>query len=135
MARPRKLLDNIEGNLTKEQIIQRKDQEKHLMTFNKDKLVAPPYLCDIARNEFNRIIPLVKDMPVCNLDLGLLVMYCSFYADFVKASEECNRKGITMLDSNGKTKVSPQFRVKEVASREMEKCAKLLHINLHNRTI
>lgn len=134
MPRPMKLVENTTGNFTKEQILAKKRVEKELYKFDREQLsTPPPHLDEIATAEYKRVLPLLNELPICNLDLAQITAYCEFYSDFVKASKQCREHGLFINDSKGELKTNPAFKVKESASLRMERVASTLGLTMDSR--
>ena len=73
MARPRKLNATKQGHRTKEELEDSELKENGLNQF--DKLTVnntPTDLTDQAQKEWNRIVPLLQELPIAELDYTLI---------------------------------------------------------------
>lgn len=73
MARPRKLNATKQGHRTKEELEASELKENGLNQF--DKLTVnntPTDLTDQAQKEWNRIVPLLQELPIAELDYTLI---------------------------------------------------------------
>src|SRR5699024_12033090 len=91
--------------ISKEEIAQRRAEEKALDRFEKIQDDPPHWLSYIAKNEWKRIIPLLKDLPIASLDLTMVASYCQIYGgmrqlidmliyniqDIVKDNDACTK--------------------------------------------
>ena len=96
MARPRKTLENQNGNLTVAQQEQKAAAEKAISNIPRDLLGRPPReLRDkVAKNTWKRILPDLLKMPViCNLDRDNIIGYCNAWSLYL----EC---GASISDEN-----------------------------------
>lgn len=132
-GRPRKLSHNTTGNFTKEQLEQKEQEEQMLSEFPKLPKTAPKSLNPIARKEYNRIKHSLQLLPIADLDLGQVVAYCEFYADFVEASQKVAEEGIVIEAVNGDTKINPSFNAKEKAHQRMQSIARTIGMTVDSR--
>lgn len=132
-GRPKKLLTNSSKNYTKEEIIEKERQETQLSKFSKIDEMPPEFLDEIAKEEYLRVIPHMQELPISNLDQAQLAQYCSFYSDFVKASEILENEGLMIEDDKGNSKVNPAFNIKEKAGVRMQQAANTLGLTIDSR--
>lgn len=65
------------GNRTKEELEEAEMRENGLKKFEKiDVDYVPPDLSDNAKKEWQRIIPLLQELPIAELDFTLIKKYC-----------------------------------------------------------
>lgn len=114
-GRPKKLLLNSNKNYTKEEIIEKERQEAELDKFSKISSEPPEFLDEIAKEEYRRIIPHMQELPISTLDQAQIAQYCSFYSDFVQASELITKTGGVVIETEKGSKVNPAFTAKEKA--------------------
>lgn len=133
MARPRKLADATTGNFTKEQLLEKKEAESKIGNFNDLSETPPDFLDEVAKEEYVRVVEEIKKMPIVDLDKVLLIQYCSFYSDFLGASEDVSTNGSYFIDADGKKKVNPAFTIKERAATQMRSAAGLLGLTVDSR--
>ena len=121
MARPRKSVKALQGNLTKEQIKERLEQEKAI-TGDSDNIEPPLFIKDdeIALAEFNRVVEeLLKVEIATNIDSVNLGIYADCYSKYVQAtlamqgesmvSEYTNKGGATNQVINPYLKIQQQY--------------------------
>ncbi|MGV3043373.1 phage terminase small subunit P27 family [Staphylococcus rostri] len=132
-GRPKKLLTNSSKNYTKEEILEKERQESQLSKFSKIDTQPPDFLDDIAKKEYLRVIPHMQDLPISNLDKAQLAQYCSFYSDFVKASQVLDEQGLLVVDDRGNMKTNAAFNVKEKAAIRMQQSANTLGLTIDSR--
>ena len=137
MARPRKLIDTATGNFTKEEIEQRKKEEESLYEFEKIPLSPPSWLNKEAKKEYKRIAPLLNRLPIAELDLMMVSMYCDLVSDYQAASEQAYTEGriVEELDSQGnpKTKINEAWKLKESAAKNIRSIAGQLGMTIDSR--
>lgn len=77
--------------ISKEEIAQRKAEEAKLNDFDKLEGDPPDELDAMAKNEWNRIIPLLKDLPVAELDMSMVENYCVLYSQMKHTNKDMKR--------------------------------------------
>ncbi|MEB6263619.1 phage terminase small subunit P27 family [Mammaliicoccus sciuri] len=111
MARPNKTLGQSTGNLTVIQQENKKEVEQILKGLQPLQETPPKWLSKVAKQEYRRIIPLLKELPSASLDLALVSTYCQAYADYQMATEELAKDEVVTFTERG-SKVNPWHRVK-----------------------
>lgn len=111
MARPNKTLGQSTGNLTVIQQENKKEIEQLLKGLQPLQETPPKWLSKVAKQEYRRIIPLLKELPSASLDLALVSTYCQAYADYQMATEELAKDEVVTFTERG-SKVNPWHRVK-----------------------
>lgn len=132
-GRPRTLSQNTKKNLTKEELEQKQTEESMLDEFPKLPKTPPTHLNKIAKKEYRRIIKSLQLLPIADLDLGQVVAYCEFYADFVEASQKVAEEGLVIEAANGDTKINPSFNAKEKAHQRMQSIARTIGMTVDSR--
>lgn len=94
MARPRKL--STTRNETTEEQIQRESINNELKSFSKIQTTTPKVLQSdrIASREYRRLRPLLEELPISNLDLNLLIVYCQLYSIYRQLQKEVEDEGL-----------------------------------------
>lgn len=137
MARPRKLLGATTKNYTKAEIAEREKDESALHEFKKISKRPPSWLSEDAKAEYKRIIQLVNQLPIADLDLASLTMYCDYYSKYKAASIAVEEEGrtITELDAQGndRRKVNPEFTAMNDAARNLRSVAGGLGLTIDSR--
>lgn len=139
MARPKKMLDTIDGHLTKEQIAERELQEQLIKTGSEQLEKTPSWLRDkIAKNEWKRLVEQFKEVGIIsNLDLNNLGAYCNAYSTYIEATKEMNKQSLTIEYTNkgGATNVieNPLIKIQLKYSDEMRKYSSLLGLTIDSR--
>lgn len=121
MARPRKSVNALQGNLTKEQIKDRLEKEKAI-TGDSDNIQPPMFIRndEIALEEFYRVVDeLLKVNIATNIDSVNLGIYADCYSKYVQAtlamkdqqmvSEYTNKGGATNQVINPYLKIQQQY--------------------------
>lgn len=111
MARPSKTLGQSTGNLTVLQQDNKKEVEEIMKGLQPLETEPPKWLSKVAKQEYKRIIPLLKELPSASLDLALVSTYCQAYADYQQATEELSKDEVVTFTERG-SKVNPWHRVK-----------------------
>lgn len=132
-GRPKKLLHNSNKNYTKEEILQKEKEEAELSKFSKIDVEPPDFLDHIAKAEYRRVVPHMQELPISNLDKAQLAQYCSFYSDFVKASNTLKVQGLLVEDDKGNVKTNAAFNVKEKSAIRMQQAANTLGLTIDSR--
>lgn len=96
MARPRKLTTT--RNETKEEQIQREGINNELKSFTKIQTSVPKSIKSdrIAASEYRRLRPLLEELPISNLDLNLLIVYCQLYSIYRQLQKEIEEEGLVI---------------------------------------
>lgn len=138
MARPRKALENQIGNLTKQEI-EIKKQEEELIKISAKDIKCPTWVKNkLARKEFKRLTSLLEEIDILTeLDVTNLANYCNCYARFVELSLELENESLVVEYTN-KAKVTniienPKFKVQLKLSEELRKLGNELGISLNSR--
>ncbi|MEK4884885.1 phage terminase small subunit P27 family [Bacillus sp. FSL W8-0223] len=137
-GRKPKLTKTTSKHFTKEELEERLEREKMLAEFKKlDVDDIPSYLSAAAKKEWKRIVPLLEQLPIANLDLAMVAMYCNYYALFVETSKRVKKEGvvITTEGSQGQpvTKQNENFRAMLQISKEIKSIASSLGLSLDSR--
>lgn len=111
VGRPRKTLDNQKGNLTTEKQEELKETEAKLEQLTPIQKTPPSWLTAPAKKEYKRIIVLLQELNVADLDLAMITTYCQAYADFQQATKELAKDEVVTFTERG-SKVNPWHRVK-----------------------
>lgn len=92
------IINNGRTHLTKQQIEARR---KHEINPNKDKIVCPDWLGEIAKDEWHKIVEDLKELDIItNLDVSALAVYCDAYENYVKATEQVQKLGLVVKHTN-----------------------------------
>lgn len=113
-GRKYKVLEQSEANLTKQQQEAKYNAEVLASDGYKLLQISPPNrLSGVAKAEWKRIVPDLKNLPVRAVDRAMVEQYCFWYSQFVDLSEQVDStddldKKITLL--NTLDKVSKNVR-------------------------
>lgn len=132
MGRNMKSLEESKGNLTVEQQEAKKITEKAMKDLQKIEKKPPDWLDGTAKNEYNRIIPLLQELPIASLDLALVSSYCQAYSDYQRATVELT-SGETVTFTERGSKVNPWHRVKVDSFNIMNSIAPKLGMTIDSR--
>lgn len=133
MGRRRKLTENTKKNFTKAELKERHQAEERLSQFAPIPDEPPSWLDKDGQAEYIRIIESLKQLPIADLDYNQVAAYCSFYRDFVIASNRLKKEGAVIKAGNGSTKINPAFNVKKEAQTRMQSIASTLGMTIDSR--
>ncbi|MDW4171689.1 phage terminase small subunit P27 family [Staphylococcus saprophyticus] len=107
MARPRKLNATKTGNHNKEELEQQELRENGLEQFNKINVEnIPDDLTEDGKKEWLRVVPLLQQLPIAELDYDRIKRYCQLVA----LTDEAYQHIITFGSINEEgTKRTPQY--------------------------
>lgn len=132
MGRPRKLTENIEGNISKKEKEERLEQESFLSTLTPIELTPPEWMDEVAQKEYKRIVPLLEELPIAALDHGLVVSYCVSYSDLVRSSSALRAEEDIIETRNG-TKLNQNHVLRRNAMDKINSIAPKLGMTLDSR--
>lgn len=85
---------------------------------------APGWLSDLARAEWDRIVPMLEASKVMSpRHQQTLASYCDAFADMVEADRELKASGATFMDDKGRVSNHPAWNRKRDARSQMLKIA------------
>lgn len=117
-GRPRKSVDASVAKRGKKEKINRKIQEEKLK-IDRDQLIAPAFLDDVAKEEFYRVVDETAKIDVLdNLDLSILAMYCNAYSQYIEVNEQI-RNTMPALRYNDKGRSSPLINVQDKLAKQI----------------
>lgn len=128
----RKLLHNQKGHLTtaqQESMKQTEAKEEQLQSLQQ---TPPDYLDELAKEEWNRIYPLLQELKVKNLDLALVCTYCTHYSNYVQATQHLNVHGMYEKTERG-SKLSIYYTIQRDASDRLLSVSNKLGLNIDSR--
>ena len=132
MGRNRKLSDNVTGNYTTEEKEARAASEQAISELTPISLAPPEWLDDIAKDEYKRIVPLLKELPVASLDYSLVNSYCMAYSDMVRASERLKEEEDIIETAHG-TKLNQNHVIRREAFKVINSVAPKLGMTIDSR--
>ncbi|MDT3959525.1 phage terminase small subunit P27 family [Staphylococcus kloosii] len=107
MARPRKLNETKQGHRTKEELEQAEMKENSLKQFHKiDVNNIPDDLPKDGKKEWLRVVPLLEQLPIAELDYDRVKRYCQVVASTDEAYRHIMQFG--SINEEG-TKRTPQY--------------------------
>lgn len=114
MGRPRKLADKLDGHLSIADKEEREATEKNMEDLVDIDLTPPDWLDTVAKEEYERIVPLLKELPIKALDHGMVVAYCIAYSDLVRSTEEL-KNGPDVIETAHGTKINQYHTIRRNA--------------------
>ena len=130
MARPRKLLNAQNGNLTREQQEEKAKEEEVLYNYEKlDFSYYPLGLLPQAFNEWDRIGQFIGDLPISELDSNTMVRYCNYTVLYAQAVEMVATEGAMTPEG----KANPWVQAMNSYSKELKSAASDLGLNINSR--
>lgn len=104
MARPRKLNATKQGHRTKEELEASELKENGLNQFDKLSVDSTPTdLTEQAQKEWQRIVPLLQELPIAELDYTLIKKYCELVDINNNAYNQIQIVGTFDTETNKKT--------------------------------
>lgn len=83
---------------------------------------CPTRLKGMARKEWNRLVPILKDAGLfTRVDRNAMAMYCDQYSIYCEAMKSINDVGAVIKDSQNRPAQNPYFRVANKASGIMSR--------------
>ncbi|AQL56424.1 phage terminase small subunit P27 family [Abyssicoccus albus] len=133
MARPRKLNENVKANhITKEEKELREKAEKKMHDLTPIQTSPPKWMDDLAKREYRRIVPLLKELPIASLDLSLVVSYCVAYSDLIQATENLKEEPAVIETTSG-TKLNQNHIIKREAFKVINSVTPKLGMTIDSR--
>lgn len=135
-GRKKKLTDTLQGNRSKDELAERKQAEEELYQFKPITSDIPAWLDTAGKKEYKRILPLLEELPIADLDKSLILLYCSHYATFIKANQDIKKNGITVkhVGAYGSyMKKNPAVEIANAASKEIKSIASSLGMSIDSR--
>lgn len=134
MARSRKTLDEQKGNLTTETQENFKEAEEQIGQLTKISNDIPDFLVndEVAKEQYMELLPLVKELPVTQLDRTQLAIYCQFYSVFVEASKLLQKEDLITTSERG-SKLNLALTALRQSQEQMIKIAPKLGMTIDSR--
>lgn len=140
MGRPRKLVNMQTKHLTKDEILEKEEQEEAIIVGREDLQNTPNWLIDVtAKKEFERIVKNFEKIEVIgNLDLNNIVGYCNAYSMYIMALKEFKKNKnlvVTKQMTNGAYMevANPLIKIQKQFAEEMRKFASLCGLTIDSR--
>lgn len=124
--------------ISKEDLAKRKAEESMLDEFEKIRESPPHWLSYMAKIEWKRIIPLMKELPISELDLTMLANYCSLYSHMRQLNNDLNKSGQVIIntDKDGNEtgrKLNPSFNAYIKVCGELRSVCAQLGLTVNSR--
>lgn len=133
MARPRKTLAQQQSRRTTEVQEELKATEEKLNELTPLQNEPPEHLDDLAKEEYKRIVELLKELPpIASLDLSLVQAYCQTYSNYVQATKHLNKHGLVTETERG-TKLSSYYTAQRDSTDRLISLSNKLGLNLDSR--
>lgn len=127
----RKLLSQQSSRRTTEVQERKKAIEEKLGQLTPLQKTAPSWLDDLAKKEWNRILPLLTELKVAALDMAMLAMYCQTYSNYVKSTKKLERDMV--IETERGTKLSSYYTVQRDSLTAMNSIAPKLGLTVESR--
>ncbi|MGW5358262.1 phage terminase small subunit P27 family [Staphylococcus xylosus] len=128
----RKLLSQQKSRLTKEMQDKKKATEEMLEKLTPLAPNPPEWLDNTATKEWNRIYPLLQELPIASLDLMLVSTYCQAYSDYINATKRMNNSDAIIETERG-TKLNQNHTIKRDALSQLNSIAPKLGLTVESR--
>ncbi|AYU54945.1 phage terminase small subunit P27 family [Staphylococcus debuckii] len=128
----RKLLSQQKSRLTREVQENKKATEEAMKKLTSLEAEPPEWLDDRAKQEWFRIYPLLKELPIASLDLALVSAYCQAYSDYIQATERMKQEGAVVVTERG-TKLNQNHAIKRDALAQLNSISSKLGLTVESR--
>lgn len=125
-----KLINGLGAHISKDEKDNRQQAEDEMTGFPEIDPKPPAYLGSIAKKTWKKIVPQLKQLPIRELDQGLIEQYCGFYEIWVNANKDIKEYGIKTEDGAHR---NPAFSVLNEAASSMRRCAGELGLTVDSR--
>lgn len=134
MGRNLKLVETTKKHLTKEEkIVRETAQNKASDGLKKLQKTPPDHFNNVAKYEYRRIIEDLQNLPLRNLDRGLLELYCTWYAIYKETSKKLDDVGYFTNDPDKGIIPSPLILTLEKATANIRSSASQLGLTVDSR--
>lgn len=137
MAPRKKLEKALKGQITNEERAERKEQEESLYEFEPLHAKPPHWLSTMGKNEWTRLYPHLKTLPISELDRPLFAIFCNYIAQFREATKDVAQNGQIMFELNSQgnevKKKNPSVEIMNSMSKEIRGIAGQLGLSLDSR--
>ncbi|MEB8088248.1 phage terminase small subunit P27 family [Staphylococcus pseudoxylosus] len=127
-----KPLSQTTKNYSKEDKELKEKAEKKLNELTPLESEPPEWLSDLAKDEYNRIYPLLMELPISSLDFTLISTYCQAYADYVDANENLRNESVIVYTDSG-SKLNPYHTVKRDSFKIINSVVSKLGMTIDSR--
>lgn len=129
MARPRKLTGVNKKHFTKEELAAREAEEEILNNFTEIDIEEVPVFLDMrARDEWFRIVPLLEELPISELDRTQIAQYCHFVSLYEQCAQDLDDRGLIVDD-----RANPSYKMMIDASKEIKTISNAMGLNINSR--
>src|SRR5699024_469295 len=140
-GRPRRLTGddaNETLKVSKEELARRRAEESMLDEFGKIRESPPHWLSYMAKIEWKRITPLMKELPISELDLTMLANYCSLYSHMRQLDRDLNKYGQFIINTYREGKetsrtLNPSFNAYIKGCSKLRSVCTHLGLNVNSR--
>lgn len=132
MGKPQKLLSQSSKNYTLEEKERKQQAEESLNNLTPLDENPPEWLSDLAQEEYRRIYPLLQELPVASLDLGLVTAYCQAYSDYIEATTALQGEPSVISNKNG-SRLNPLHTIKRDSFSIMNSITPKLGMSIDSR--
>src|SRR5699024_132798 len=128
----RKLLSQQKAYRTKDVQEQKKATEEVMNGLTPLSKEPPDFLDDDAIQEWYRVLPLINELPIKDLDKGLLATYCQTYSNYKNATLKIQEKGMEVVTERG-SKLSPNYTIQRDSVNTMNAICPKLGLTVESR--
>ena len=128
----RKLLSQQKAYRTKDVQEQKKATEEVMNGLTPLSKEPPDFLDDDAIQEWYRVLPLINELPIKDLDKGLLATYCQTYSNYKNATLKIQEEGMVIETERG-TKLSSHYTVQRDSVNTMNSICPKLGLTVESR--
>lgn len=132
MGKSRKTLEQSKGNLTVLQQEQKKRAEASMNDLETLRYEPPYWLDDTAKEEYERILPQLRKLPIKELDLALVSAYCQAFSDYINATIRMNNSEAVIETERG-TKLNQNHAIKRDALSQLNSIAPKIGMSIDSR--
>ena len=128
----RKLLSQQKSRRTKEVQEEKQATEEAMNDLTPLSEGPPEWLDEDAIQEWDRILPLIRELPVKDLDKGLLATYCQTYSNYKNATLKLQNEGMVIETERG-TKLSSYYTIQRDSVNTMNSICPKLGLTVESR--
>src|SRR5699024_5939976 len=128
----RKLLSQQKAYRTKDVQEQKKATEEVMNELTPLSKEPPDFLDDDAIQERYTLLPLINELPIKDLDKGLLATYCQTYSIYKNATLKIQEEGIVCVTERGR-KLSPNYTRQMASVNTMNAICPKLGLTVESR--
>lgn len=127
-----KLLNQQKGNLTKDVIEKKQEQEQRMSDLQKLQIEPPEWLDETAKEEYVRIYPLLQELPIADLDLALVSTYCQTFSNYINATKRLAKESAIVETKQG-TKLNQNYTLQRDSLTALNSIAPKLGLSVDSR--